>query len=86
MYYDYVLTFSSEVQFIWRRKWSAATVLFVMNRYAILLYQTLNLQVQFTTFGQMTEAQADLVYVTFLRTRMKWLTTHSCRSQNVEPF
>ena len=86
MYYDYVLTFSSEVQFIWRRKWSAATVLFVMNRYAILLYQTLNLQVQFTTFGQMNEAQADLVYVTFFRTCMKWLTTHSCRSQNVEPF
>ena len=86
MYYDYVLTFSSEVQFIWRRKWSAATVLFVMNRYAILLYQTLNIQLQYTTFDQMNEAQAYLVYVTFLRTCMKWLTTHSCRSQTVEPF
>ena len=34
--YDYVLTFVQEVQLIWHRRITGATVLFVLNRYAIL--------------------------------------------------
>ncbi|KAI0708847.1 hypothetical protein C8T65DRAFT_740060 [Cerioporus squamosus] len=35
--YDYLLTFPREVRFVWSRKFSPATVLFVLNRYIILL-------------------------------------------------
>ncbi|KAH8100114.1 hypothetical protein BXZ70DRAFT_940402 [Cristinia sonorae] len=34
--YDYLLTFSSEVRFIWRRKINMATFIFVFTRYSIL--------------------------------------------------
>ncbi|KAH9937981.1 hypothetical protein B0H21DRAFT_53642 [Amylocystis lapponica] len=32
--YDYLLTFSREVELIWRRKFTGVTVLFILNRYA----------------------------------------------------
>ncbi|KAI0372708.1 hypothetical protein BV20DRAFT_939448 [Pilatotrama ljubarskyi] len=35
--YDYLLTLRREVRFVWSRKFSPATVLFLLNRYAILL-------------------------------------------------
>ena len=34
--YDYLLTFSGEIQFVWSRKFSGATVVFVLNRYVTL--------------------------------------------------
>ena len=35
--YDYLLTFPREVQFVWTRKFSPATALFLLNRYLIVL-------------------------------------------------
>ncbi|KAI0350707.1 hypothetical protein OH77DRAFT_1412511 [Trametes cingulata] len=35
--YDYLLTFRHEVRFVWSQNFSAATVLFILNRYVILL-------------------------------------------------
>ncbi|KAH9936021.1 hypothetical protein B0H21DRAFT_758942 [Amylocystis lapponica] len=37
--YDYLLTFSGEVELIWRRKFTGVTVLFVLNRYTGVLLQ-----------------------------------------------
>ncbi|KAI0667235.1 hypothetical protein C8Q78DRAFT_982722, partial [Trametes maxima] len=34
--YDHLLTFSGEVQFVWGRKFSGATVVFLLNRYVTL--------------------------------------------------
>lgn len=34
--YDYILTFSGEVEHIWQRKLCGVTVLFVLNRYAVM--------------------------------------------------
>lgn len=34
--YDTLLTMSDEVDLIWRRKWSAASVIFIMNRVALV--------------------------------------------------
>lgn len=34
--YDIALTFSREVEYVWRRKHSAVTVLFAVNRYSTL--------------------------------------------------
>ena len=41
--YDTVLTFSREVECIWKRKWSAATALFLLNRYSAVVVCLLNL-------------------------------------------
>jgi hypothetical protein len=32
-WFDYALTFSEEVELIWRRKWSLASVLYLATRY-----------------------------------------------------
>lgn len=34
--YDHLLTISGEVEFVWRRKFSGATVVFLLNRYVTL--------------------------------------------------
>ena len=34
--YDIALTFSREVAYVWRRKYSAVTILFAVNRYSTL--------------------------------------------------
>ncbi|EIW57177.1 uncharacterized protein TRAVEDRAFT_48227 [Trametes versicolor FP-101664 SS1] len=41
LYYDYFLTFPSEVQLIWRCRWSPATGFFLVIRYGALLVITL---------------------------------------------
>lgn len=40
--YDFLLTFSDEVRYIWRRRLTGATVLYLVNRYAALLACTVN--------------------------------------------
>ena len=34
--YDYFITFTEEVDYIWRRKFSAVSVLFLLMRYCVL--------------------------------------------------
>lgn len=34
--YDYILSFSLEVKCIWQRRFSKATALYVLNRYAVM--------------------------------------------------
>ncbi|KAH9906593.1 uncharacterized protein BXZ73DRAFT_110455 [Epithele typhae] len=41
--FDYLLTFSREVEFFWKRRVSGATILFITNRYLLLLDQLLSL-------------------------------------------
>ena len=36
--FEYILTFTDEVQLFWRRKLTGATALFLVNRYTLLLY------------------------------------------------
>lgn len=37
LYYDYILTFGDEIQFVWGRKRSSVTLLFFANRYVSIL-------------------------------------------------
>ncbi len=37
LFYDYILTLRHEVRFVWGRRFSAATALFLVNRYFIIL-------------------------------------------------
>ena len=41
--YDYLITFDEEVKLFWNRKWNGATVLFLVNRYLVLLLRLCNL-------------------------------------------
>ncbi|EIW58770.1 uncharacterized protein TRAVEDRAFT_20676 [Trametes versicolor FP-101664 SS1] len=45
--YDYILTFRHEVRFVWGRKISGATALFLVNRYFIILPYLLGVVMQF---------------------------------------
>ena len=49
VFYEYVITLQDEIDMIWRRRWNAATVLFVVNRYLMLLYNAVGLVIP-TTF------------------------------------
>ena len=40
--YDILLTFPREVECIWKRKWSAASALFLLNRYSAVVLNILN--------------------------------------------
>ena len=39
--YEYLITFSVEVEIFWTKKLNGATVLFFLNRYLVLFYQML---------------------------------------------
>lgn len=46
--YDYVITFSEEITYIWQSKSSLVFVLFVLNRYGALLYGGLGVISEYT--------------------------------------
>lgn len=39
--YEYALTFSEEIDYIWRRKFSIVSLLFVVSRYCVMCYNVL---------------------------------------------
>ena len=39
--YEYALTFSEEIDYIWRRKFSIVSLLFVISRYCVMCYNVL---------------------------------------------
>ena len=41
VWYDVALTFATEVQRIWRRRFSGATIIYLIIRYTMLLQSTL---------------------------------------------
>ena len=46
--YDTLLTFSREVECIWKRRWSATTILFLINRYSAIGQNICNLLYTFS--------------------------------------
>ena len=42
VFYDTLLTFSREVEYVWKRKWSAAAVLFILGRYSAVAIGIVN--------------------------------------------
>ena len=72
-FFDYILTFHAEISCIWKRKLSAGTLIYFINRYGTMLYRTLMI-VQLVSFESATEAQADLVSPTHLRPHYAMLT------------
>ncbi|EKM58487.1 uncharacterized protein PHACADRAFT_140452 [Phanerochaete carnosa HHB-10118-sp] len=45
--WDHVITLSGEIRFIWRRKLSLVTALFIINRYGVLVYGALAIATEF---------------------------------------
>lgn len=58
--YDHAITLSDEIRYVWKRKASGATVIFVLNRYISLLYQ-LFMTIQLFTWASESEDAADKV-------------------------
>ncbi|KAH9943572.1 hypothetical protein B0H21DRAFT_486690 [Amylocystis lapponica] len=40
--YDFLITLSQEIKFVWGHKFTGATVIYLLNRYIIVLYLVLN--------------------------------------------
>lgn len=38
MFYEYIITLDEEIDIVWKRRWNAATVLFMVNRYLMVVY------------------------------------------------
>lgn len=45
--YDYILTFRHEVRFVWGRRISGATALFLVNRYLVILFYLVQVVTEF---------------------------------------
>ncbi|KAI0072133.1 hypothetical protein K474DRAFT_449910 [Panus rudis PR-1116 ss-1] len=58
--YEYLDTFSREVNRIWHRKMDTCSALFIINRYSILLSATL-LMIHFITWEDVNANSAQLV-------------------------
>lgn len=69
--YDYVLTFSQEVRCIWQRRFSGASLLFVLNRYAVLVNRLLRL-IQLVSWSGFKRQQADVAC------RIVWRMSATC--------
>ena len=56
LFYDYLLTFEQEVRYVWRHKFSGATVVFFVNRYCMLAYTVIfSVNSLFTVTDQVCE-------------------------------
>ncbi|KAH9947564.1 hypothetical protein B0H21DRAFT_737813 [Amylocystis lapponica] len=62
--YDYLLTFSREVELIWRRKFTGVTVLFILVRYAGMLYRLLGILPSNLNDSSLLSCQALAVLLT----------------------
>ncbi|GJE93317.1 hypothetical protein PsYK624_094760 [Phanerochaete sordida] len=56
--YDYILTFSQEVGCVWNRKFTGASLLFIINRYVVLANRLVRL-IQLVSWSGWKEGQAD---------------------------
>lgn len=61
LYYDFMITISDEVEYIWKRKFTGATALFCINRYVTLLVQTLSVIASLLTWQTQTNDSPSLI-------------------------
>jgi len=66
--YEYLITLFDEIRYVWKHKYSIATILFAVNRYIVWIEITLQLYI---SFGNMT---SDDQYV-FLAPVFSWVVT-----------
>ncbi|KAH9939942.1 hypothetical protein B0H21DRAFT_755571 [Amylocystis lapponica] len=71
LFYDYAVTFSREVKCIWGRKFTLATVLFLLNRYLTILNRIL-MVVDMLPWQSLPQATADKAAFTSLRMYAIW--------------
>ncbi|KAI0083636.1 hypothetical protein BDY19DRAFT_900028 [Irpex rosettiformis] len=69
--YDYFLTLPQEIKCIWRRKWSTATVLFLVNRYVVMCNRGFRM-IQAVSWQGQFEHTADRVMFAAIRMYAIW--------------
>ena len=95
IFYDTLLTFSREVECIWKRKWSAASALFLLNRYSVVVRSILDMFDETTLplvcpfiydSSQGTDSCRGLqIFITFTASNIQNLP-HSCKSLDIVAF
>lgn len=65
-FYDHIFTFSQEVTYVWNRRFSAITVVFVLNRYVVMSDRIVRL-FQFKSWDGVSAADANRVRISALR-------------------
>ncbi|GBE88858.1 hypothetical protein SCP_1402660 [Sparassis crispa] len=68
LFYDHMLTLPAEVRFLWTRKFSGATLLFMLNRYITLFGKTILLVTGFSWPNQTDAVCAAPVYLVEIST------------------
>ena len=38
VFYEYIITLGEEIEIVWKKRWNAATILFIINRYLMVVY------------------------------------------------
>ena len=64
VFYEYVITLQEEVETIWRRRWNAATVLFMVNRYLMVVYNAVGIVIPTTAEVRLDNLRAELFKLT----------------------
>ncbi|KAH9888970.1 hypothetical protein C8Q73DRAFT_655086, partial [Cubamyces lactineus] len=64
--YDYLLTLRHEVRFVWSRKFTGATVLFLLNRYIIILLYLVDIITLFPIISKVSACPGTGRFITVL--------------------
>ena len=48
--WEHLITLDQEIRYFWRRKFTGAAVLFMLNRYIVLVLYALNVSAEFISF------------------------------------
>ena len=83
--YDYFITFSSEVSGIWRRRFTASTILFLANRYGSLLIWVFSWVMSMLRTSDRTVSRFPLNTTTFLIDTHPWKHEEVCLNASAEP-
>ena len=65
MYYDWAVTFSREVDFFWGSRITGASIIFLMNRYLLYAYYSIELFIILQDISNSGSGDLQLTYVKF---------------------
>ncbi|THH00151.1 hypothetical protein EW026_g2343 [Hermanssonia centrifuga] len=63
--YEYVITIHNEITMVWRKKWTIATWLFILNRYLLIAYTLLTVVPYSAQFSNLVNLAQFIVFALF---------------------
>lgn len=65
--YDYLLTLSTEVRCVWRKRFNGASLFFYVNQYGVIALRAVLLAQGTINFGPLSAAFSDRVHSPFIQ-------------------